>query len=111
MVEQLNSSFVADSAPCLRRRLTPRQIAAVGEAMKLFIEDDVRKGITHEQRIYCEACEQPRPLAGAISYGHYLFCNACATEFEVAQTGGLALSAGQFVDDMRSCEAPVYTLA
>jgi hypothetical protein len=67
--------------------------------MQLFIEEDLARGAARDKKVYCDACEQPQPAAGAIRYGRYQVCNSCATEYELAQARGLTGSVGQFVRD------------
>lgn len=50
-----------------------------------------------DQRLYCDACEHPRPSAGFTRYGRYQVCSSCAMEYERACLFGLVGSAGQFV--------------
>jgi hypothetical protein len=52
-----------------------------------------------DDRLYCDACQRSQPAAGFIRYCRYQICNACATEYEIAQARGLVGSAGQFVRD------------
>jgi hypothetical protein len=65
--------------------------------MRLFKEEDLARGASTSRKVYCDACQQTQPAAGAIRYGRYQVCNACATEYELANARGLAGSIGQFV--------------
>src|SRR5438552_15576556 len=47
------------------RVLTPSQFAAIREAMLVFIEDDLARGISPTARVYCDACERARPAVGS----------------------------------------------
>lgn len=93
------------------RALTPEQVAAIRAVMHLFVEDDLANGVPAEKRMYCDACQKPRPALGFIQYDRHLMCNACAIEYEVARARGLALSAGQFVRDKAFGEADAYALS
>jgi len=79
--------------------------------MDILVEDDLANGIGPDQRTFCDACQEARPLAGAILYERYLLCNACASEYEVARIGDLVPTAGRFVRDKRFGEAGLYALA
>jgi hypothetical protein len=92
------------------RLLSPSQLSAVRSAMRLFIEDDLARGVSSWQRAYCDSCQRPRPAAGSIKYDRYALCNACATEYEVARARGLPLSPGQFVRDKHFGDGDAYTL-
>ncbi len=86
------------------------QLAAVRQAMQIFVEEDAAKGISPTARGYCSACLRPRPLRGFVQQGRYQLCNACAIEYEVARSWGEEPSAGQFVRDKRFGEADRYLL-
>ena len=78
--------------------------------MVLFIEEDLSKGTQPSDRRYCDACERLRSAAGFVQYERYCVCNPCATEYEVANARGIALSAGQYVRDKNFGEAGFYAL-
>jgi hypothetical protein len=73
--------------------------------MRLFVEDEARQMEGGHRRVYCDACQRPKAAAGSIRYGRYQLCNGCATEYELAQASGLAVSAGQFVRDRQFGES------
>jgi len=92
------------------RQLSETQFAAIRAAMQLFVDDDVDRGVTPDQRLFCDACERVRPAAGCIQYDRYLLCNSCGIEYEVAHARGLSVSPGQYVRDKRFGETREYTL-
>jgi hypothetical protein len=77
--------------------LSHTQLAAIRAAMQVFVEEDLEQGMTGAQRVFCDACELPRPRPGAIRYQPYLLCNRCATAYEVARAARWVRTAGQFV--------------
>lgn len=79
--------------------------------MRVFVDDDLARGVTPNQRLYCDPCQRPQPMLGFIQYDRYQMCNACATEYEVARARGVSLSAGQFVREKSFGEAEAYALA
>lgn len=87
---------------------SPAQLDAVRTVMQLLVDDDVSRGITSARRTYCDGCARSRPSPGAVVYGHYQLCHACAVEYEVARTRRQVGSAGQFVHDKRFGEAERY---
>ncbi|MFN0143832.1 MAG: hypothetical protein ACKVP6_10370 [Mycobacterium sp.] len=98
------------STPPTGRDLSAEQITAIQAVMRLFIEDDLANGVLSRKRMFCDACQQPRPALGFIQYDRHLVCNECAVEYEVARARGLALSAGQFVRDKAFGEAEAYRI-
>jgi formate dehydrogenase maturation protein FdhE len=93
-------------------RPTPltRQVTAVRQAMALFVQDDLARGLSPLLNYFCHACERARPALGFIHHGRYQLCNACATEYEVARLCHVVDSVGQFVRDKRFGEAERYAL-
>ncbi|HZU77271.1 MAG TPA: hypothetical protein VFA70_10940 [Dehalococcoidia bacterium] len=91
--------------------LSAAQIEAIRAAMRLFVEDDLARGMVRQSRLYCDACEQARPAAGFIHYGRYALCNACAIEYEVARTRGQVTTAGQYVRDKHFGDGALYELS
>ena len=65
--------------------VTRAQEQAIRETMRLFIEDDLHRGVSPFKRAYCHACGGFRPAAGAISYGSAGLCNPCSIGFELAR--------------------------
>jgi hypothetical protein len=98
------------STPNHSPRLSKRKrIAAVIDAMRRLAEKDLAR---HDlvARKYCDACQRVRPGAGFVHYGRYAVCNACATEFEVANVRGLLTTIGRFVRDKNFGETAQYAL-
>ncbi len=79
------------------RHLTPRQKAAVQAVMRMFVEEDLARGVSPKQRLHCAACRRPRPMPGFVRYGEHLLCNDCATAYEIARLRGQARCADEFV--------------
>ena len=96
-VEGSGSSSYA--VPHATRVLTTRQLAAIRNAMHLFVEDDLARGVSPSLSEYCPACDAPKPLPGFVRYDDVALCNACATDYEIARTRGLVQSAATFVFD------------
>lgn len=112
----LTASLTVPVAPLVERTpplrtLSPGQIEAIRSAMQLFIDDDLARGVRRTDRMYCDACQRPRPAAGVIRYGRYALCNCCATEYEVARAKGALSSPGQFVRDKHFGEDERYVIA
>ena len=79
------------------RTLTAQQTAAIRAVMRLFVDDDIAKGVSHDQRLHCDACERARPAPGYIRYDGRVFCNSCAIEYELARARGLIRTVTQFL--------------
>ncbi len=92
------------------RTLSITQIDAIRAVMKLFVDDDVARGVGAFGRVYCDGCEQPRPAAGGIHYDRYLLCNGCAIEYEVARARGLITTPGKYVRDKHFGDGDLYLL-
>lgn len=92
------------------RPLSTAQVEAIRGAMRVFVEDDLARGVDETRRTYCDGCERARPTAGFIQYDRYALCNACATEYEVARARGLVATPGQYIRDKRFGEGDSYTL-
>jgi hypothetical protein len=78
--------------------------------MRVFVEDDLARGVAPTARVYCDACERARPAAGSISYDRYALCNSCAVEYEAARARGLLGTPGRFVRDKHFGEGDLYVL-
>jgi hypothetical protein len=87
------------SSPAAGRSLSSAQVRAIPAAMRLFVEQDLTESEEPSRRLYCDACQRAQPAAGFIRYCRYQICNACATEYELAQARRLTGSVGQFVRD------------
>lgn len=92
-------------APCQRRELTPvgraltaEQLDAVRAIMRLFVDDDLAKGISPARQLLCAACERWQSAPGFILYERSEFCNDCATDFETARLRGLARTAADYLN-------------
>jgi hypothetical protein len=92
------------------RPLSAAQVAAIRSAMRVFLDDDLSRGIESQRRLYCDGCERARPAAGFIQYERYAMCNDCATEYEVARARALLSTQGQFIRDKRFGEGDYYAL-
>ncbi len=86
-------------------------VAEVRRVMALFVEDDLARGIPAALSLHCHACQRGRPAPGFICYERYQFCNACATEYEVATARRLVRSVGQFLRDRRFGEEERHRLS
>jgi hypothetical protein len=77
-------SDAAESAqepnPETSRRPTARQVAAVYEVMRLLRRD--RAG-DPDDRFTCDRCGRERDRNGSVTYGELVFCNGCATDYEL----------------------------
>ncbi len=72
------------------RYLTREQFRAITAVMRLFVEDDLARGVSARIRLRCDACRHARPAPGFIRYDGYRLCNLCATDYEVARAHGHA---------------------
>jgi formate dehydrogenase maturation protein FdhE len=90
--------------------LSATQITAIRAVMRTFVDDDRARCVPPQARMYCQACQQVRPIAGFIAYGQYQLCNTCATEYEVARARGRVASAHQFVREQVFGEELAYAL-
>jgi hypothetical protein len=77
--------------------LTPGQLAAVREIMRLLVEEDLDEGVSPRFRVHCDVCHRPRQMAGFVLYEGLRMCNACATEYEIARLRRLVNSAEDFL--------------
>jgi len=93
------------------RPLTYSQEAAIRATVRLFEVDDMDRGVSAADRMYCDACERPRPAPGAIHYERYTLCNGCAVEYEVARARGTLDSVGQYVRDKRFGDGERHVVA
>lgn len=83
------------------RELSAAQVEAAAAIMRLFVDDDLERGIRPEQVGWCHACQTWQPLAGAIPYDEVVFCNACAATYELARLRGVAPPASGFRNGQR----------
>ena len=74
------------------------------------VTEDTAGSLPAEARIYCDACQQPRPARGSLQGDRYLLCTRCVSEHAVARAHGKCLTTGQFVRDKAFGEAERYTL-
>jgi hypothetical protein len=96
----------AYAVPHATRALTTRQVAAIRDAMHLFVEDDLERGVPSNVSAYCPSCDAPRPLPGFVRYDEVALCNACATDYEIARTRGLVQDAKTYIADRTSRAVP-----
>ena len=80
------------------RVLTAEQVSAVRAIMRLFVEDDLAKGVSPARRMRCVACADWRSAPGFIRYERLDFCNDCASAFETARLRGLVRTAAQYLE-------------
>jgi hypothetical protein len=83
------------AAAAVPRTLTPVQLTALQTVMRLFVEEDLGRGIGPTQVRYCSACHSYRPMAGFIQYGTHAVCNRCATAYEIARLRGVVATIDQ----------------
>ena len=79
------------------RKLTIDQTAAITAVMRLFAEEDLAKGVSSNQRMYCDRCGMPKPLPGFVGYSTYKLCNDCSIQYELARDEGEVNSIEEFV--------------
>ena len=80
------SSVPPSPVPLRPRRPTSRQVEAVYSVMRLLRNDRPSGG--PENQIWCAACRRGQDRSGSASYGDYILCNGCATEYELLRLGG-----------------------
>jgi hypothetical protein len=80
------------------RPLTPVQVHAIREAMRVFVEDDLAGGWQRTTQRWCDRCQVARPGAGFIAYDGGGLCHPCATEYELARAGGTVHGVQVFID-------------
>ena len=80
------------------RALTAEQVSAVRAIMRLFVEDDLAKGVSPARRMRCVACADWQSAPGFIRYERLDFCNDCASAFETARLRGLVRTAAQYLE-------------
>jgi hypothetical protein len=78
------------------RALTPNQIEAIRAVMRLFVDDDLSRGLDPRSTLFCDRCEDQRAAAGSVRYGRLTFCNECSTEFEIARARVLVAAETEF---------------
>ncbi len=81
--------------------VTPEQLKAITEAMRLIAEEDRERGVDGQSEFVCAACEQPRKLPGSVAYDGIRLCNSCATDYEVARISHAVQDCGQFVQSRK----------
>lgn len=62
---------------------TIEQVQAVYDVMRMLREEDRGRGISEEDRIVCDMCHRKRAAIGSAEYGDRVFCNGCATDYEL----------------------------
>jgi len=89
----------ARSAPVLvGRALTPSQIESIRAVMRLFVEDDLARGVDPRMTLLCHRCGVPRQAIGSVRYERTTLCHECCVEYEIARARGLVESAAEFVN-------------
>lgn len=78
-------------------RLTERQVEAIKAAMRLFVEEDLERGIPPQSTCPCSACGHPRFAPGFVVYGDIRLCNECATDYEISRAQGVISTIDEFV--------------
>jgi hypothetical protein len=76
--------------------LTERQVDAIRTAMRLFVEEDLARGVLPQNTRLCSVCRQPRSAAGFVTYADFHLCNQCATEYEISRAQGIVKSISDF---------------
>jgi len=76
--------------------LTQRQVDAIKEAMRLFVEEDLERGVPPQSTRPCSVCRRPRSAAGFVTYAEFHLCNQCATEYEISRAQGIIRSINDF---------------
>lgn len=79
------------------RALTPNQIESIRAVMRLFIDDDLARGVDPRLTLLCHRCDGPRQAIGSVRYERLTLCHECCVEFEVARARGVVEAASEFV--------------
>jgi hypothetical protein len=79
------------------RLLTETQIESVRRVMRVFVEDDLARGVLPSSLQRCDICQAPRPMVGFIRYDTYEVCNRCATDYELALMSGSVFAIEPFI--------------
>ena len=79
------------------RSLTPQQIEAIRAVMRLFIDDDLSRGVDPRLTLTCDRCGVPRQAIGSVRYERATLCHECCVEFEIARARGIVEAATDFV--------------
>jgi hypothetical protein len=69
-----------DADPGKPRRPTARQVEAVFEVMRLLRRD---RSSGSDDQFVCDRCGRSRDRSGSVAYGELIFCNGCATDYEL----------------------------
>lgn len=80
--------------PC---QLTERQVEAIKTAMRLFVEEDLERGVPPQSTCLCSACGRPRFAPGFVVYDDIRLCNECATDYEISRVQGPISSIDEFL--------------
>ena len=76
--------------------LTQRQVDAIKTAMRLFVEEDLERGVSPQSTRPCSVCHRPRSAAGFVTYAEFHLCNQCATEYEISRAQGIVRTINDF---------------
>ena len=68
---------------------SPEQLRAVYDVMRLLREDDRERGVRPDATVRCHSCGRERAAAGAVTYPAGVYCNGCATDYEVLRLARL----------------------
>lgn len=79
------------------RLLTPQQVESVRAIMRLFLEEDLARGVPADRRLLCGCCGLTKWAAGFVLYGRTPFCNDCAAELELSRLRGRCDTAAEFL--------------
>lgn len=76
--------------------LSGAQVRAVRAVMRLFRDEDLKRGVSPFDARLCARCCRARPSPGFIHYADAALCNRCATIYELARLCRGATSAAAF---------------
>jgi hypothetical protein len=76
--------------------ITDAQRAAVSEAMRIILEDDLQRAEARAA-FSCAGCGRKRDGAGSVEYEGTQLCHECATRFELARVSGALRSSSEFL--------------
>lgn len=79
------------------RELTVDQEQAIRRAMQTFVEENAAFRASRSPVAWCDRCQTWRPSAGSIAYDDTVFCNLCATDYELARARGHVQTAAAFL--------------
>jgi hypothetical protein len=89
-------------APASAATVTAAQLSAVHTVMRLFVDEDLAKGVSPSHERYCHGCQGGRSAPGFVRYGELELCHPCATDYELGRLSGLTQSAEEYVGDQHA---------